>query len=143
MVALVVTFLTLDSSNEIFVQNGMSVPDEVTQAQILHLISDRIFEFGRLTWELMVGNLWNHLDTAQDFVALAGVLTLHSYMGFAIDAVKLNLVSKCGNPQSKSARIETLNSACLHAEIFQQISMSVTGLGIYDMEMTVCQSLLC
>ena len=50
---------------------------------------------------------------------------------------------KCGNPQTKSARIETLNSACLHAKTFQQMSMSVTGLGIYNPEMTVCQSWLC
>ena len=58
MVALAMTFLTLDSSKERFVQNGMSVPDEVTPAQILHLINDRIFELGRLTCrELMAGEL--------------------------------------------------------------------------------------
>jgi hypothetical protein len=55
MVVLAMTFLTLDLSKEIFTQNGMSVPNEVTPAQILHLINDRIFELGRLTWELMAG----------------------------------------------------------------------------------------
>src|SRR5436190_23120244 len=54
MVALTITLLTLDSK-EMFVQNDMSVPDEVTPGHILHLINDRIFELGRLTWELMAG----------------------------------------------------------------------------------------
>ena len=66
------------------------------------------------------------------FVALAGVLMLPLHMCFAIDAAKLNLVSKYGNPQSESHPIETLNLAYLRTETFQQMTISVTGLGIYD-----------
>ena len=55
MVVLTITFLKLDSSKAMFAQNGIAVPDEVTPAQMLHLINDRIFELGRLTWELMAG----------------------------------------------------------------------------------------
>ena len=58
------------------------------------------------------------------------MLPLH--MCFAIDAAKLNLVSKYGNPQSESHPIETLNLAYLRTETFQQMTISVTGLGIYD-----------
>ena len=55
MVVLTIAFLKLDSPTAMFAQNGIAVPDIVAPTQMLHLINDRIFELGRLTWELMAG----------------------------------------------------------------------------------------
>src|SRR5436309_11200058 len=132
MVALVMTFFTIDSSKTMFVQNGISVPDEVTPAEILRLINDRIFELGRLAWELMAG------EPAQPPRYSPGFCRTRwcPYAAFAYVFCNRCCKVKFGVEvwQSTIKVIPNRDSqlAYLRTETFQQMTISVTGLGIYD-----------